>query len=239
VWIDLAVGIPGAVERFVKGLTTGEGFPLTSGGAEIVSIKWRAATTLLITSLVLSVVVTMIWAISYFHGDNFDVGRHTWSGPVGVRVSQDAWHLMWGRGGVSIWRTYLHYPPSMAEGESANPDGQWHLGHSSVQPNRYAGNFGLFFRGRDEGRVIAGFGYVARPKEIIWGARYHAIILPFPFILLVVAAPALRWLYVRRRRLRRERLGLCWHCGYDLRESPGKCPECGAAIGQLLAAEQK
>ena len=215
-WGDFALGFFGAVEGFV------------------VSIKRRAATALVVVSLILSLAVTLIWALSYFHGDNFDIGRHTWAGATGKIVSQDAWHLMWGRGGVSFWRTYLHYPASMAEGEDGNPDGRWHLGHSSVQPNGYAGYFGLFSRGRDEGRVIAGFGYVARPKEITYGARYHAVILPLPFILLVVAAPVLRWLHLRRRRLLRERRGLCAQCGYDLRGSAGKCPECG--VGTLSPA---
>jgi hypothetical protein len=202
-----------------------------------VSIKRHAARVLVISSLILSLVVTLIWALSYFRGDNFDIGRHTWAGPTGKIVGQDAWHVMWGRGGISIWRTYLHYPASMAEGESGNPDGQWHLGHSSVQPNRYAGDFDLFSRGRDQGRVVAGFGYVARPKEITYGARYHAVILPLPFILLMLAGPSLRWLYLRRRRLVRQRMGLCAGCGYDLRQSAGTCPECGAVIGELLAAE--
>jgi hypothetical protein len=212
-----------------RGPSAGESFTLRNAGAKVVCIKRLAAMTLVITSLILSVGVTVIWALSYFHGDNFDVGRHAWEGPVGGLIRQDAWHLMWGRGGVSIWRTYLHYPASMAGREPGDPDDRWHLGHSSVQPNHYGGYFGLFWRGRDEGRIVAGFGYVARPKEIIGGAaRYHAVILPLPFILLVLAGPcsagcisgdaaccASEWGFVRNADM-----------------------TCGGALANVLSAEQ-
>lgn len=63
------------------------------------------------------------------------------------------------------------------------------------------------------------------PESQKWFAiRYWhlALLLSLPPTLLI--ARLLR----RRRRVVR---GLCTHCGYDLRASPDRCPECGLAAG--------
>ena len=56
--------------------------------------------------------------------------------------------------------------------------------------------------------------------------------LQIPHWSVAVAAAVLPWMWVRRRRaeIRKLRTGLCRRCGYDLRATPGRCPECGQAV---------
>ncbi len=61
-----------------------------------------------------------------------------------------------------------------------------------------------------------------------WGIGI-CIPLSVPTLLFVALFALSRPLWHSRRR-RRERLGLCLRCGYDLRASEARCPECGAAF---------
>jgi hypothetical protein len=68
------------------------------------------------------------------------------------------------------------------------------------------------------------------------GYRMRTVGVPFwLFVLLpsLALAPALRRGWVRQRRKRR---GHCLNCGYDLRASAQRCPECGTALA-VSAAE--
>jgi hypothetical protein len=119
------------------------------------------------------------------------------------------WHLRWG--------------PSENVGTFHS---EWHVSRGN-EPERYGdsileqspgflGWFGL-------GREVSNTGATANST----GLTMYWLMFPHWFLLLLLLPwPAKRgwgWLKLRRRR----RKGLCLHCGYDLRASPERCPECG------------
>jgi hypothetical protein len=59
------------------------------------------------------------------------------------------------------------------------------------------------------------------PTQSVWQ-------LEVPYYLIAVVAALLPACWVWRRS-RRPRAGCCARCGYDLRATPDRCPECGAA----------
>ena len=68
---------------------------------------------------------------------------------------------------------------------------------------------------------------------LAWQVRdfYGAVEIPWWSLLLLFSAMPGWWLLSQRRARARVRRGLCPACGYDLRASPGRCPECGAENG--------
>jgi hypothetical protein len=92
---------------------------------------------------------------------------------------------------------------------------------------RFWGNYNLIWGSSgDCASAPAGSGF-----SISSHRRSFGLMLWFPTAL--AALLPLTWAALRipptLRRRKAERFGLCPLCGYDLRASPGRCPECGTA----------
>jgi hypothetical protein len=59
-------------------------------------------------------------------------------------------------------------------------------------------------------------------------AGYSGVFVPHWMLCVMLAMAPAAWLARRRSSRRRRRTGCCPACGYDLRATPDRCPECGA-----------
>ena len=55
----------------------------------------------------------------------------------------------------------------------------------------------------------------------------------WPLAVLAALLPVL-WLFGKIRRTRLAQNGLCHYCGYDLRATPDRCPECGKMVEKVI-----
>ena len=159
-------------------------------------------------SLTLLVATAALWVRSRFVIDSY----LTWYADGTERVLTSA------RGQVVLRKIWLKYPSApTAEFRSAR------LTEGYTTRTGFAGFF------VEDGK--------ATPAIPNTPNRWVIIAIPYWSIALTGAAlPAI----VLRRRLgaRRQRSGTCAACGYDLRATPGRCPECGTAanVKAIIAA---
>ena len=88
---------------------------------------------------------------------------------------------------------------------------------------------------KQSGRGHLGF-YVGNVSFSFAGSRTVDVDIPHWFLFGVSAVSPVWWCLRRRRNRLKERMGLCLTCGYDLRASKERCPECGTAIAADSAA---
>lgn len=82
------------------------------------------------------------------------------------------------------------------------------------------------------GHRLAGAGWAWRdinePTQVIFSV--HTIALPYWLLVGILAIAPARYGFHTIRQNRRARHGKCQACGYDLRASNDRCPECGIPI---------
>jgi hypothetical protein len=175
---------------------------------------WRHVRRLLVgTSLLLCAAALVLWGRSYVSSDLVELHRR---GDSGGRPYDDIRGVSSTRGSIGAGYVRIDHPgvPGFTGGwkYSAAPGAMpW--------PTRFEG---------------LGFSYwnttlPATPKRgLAWivGIEVpHALIAA---LLAVAPAVSARRAWLARRRRRRIAGGLCVACGYDVRASAGRCPECGA-----------
>ncbi len=88
------------------------------------------------------------------------------------------------------------------------------------------------------GEFLSTFAFHAKPIKVSDGTTTPGFFIAFPYwpvtVLSLAGALLCIWSQVRCRR--RARRGLCPRCGYDLRASPERCPECGTRVIPATAA---
>jgi hypothetical protein len=189
-------------------------------------------------SLLLSIVVMAMWVRSYWYSNSL---RYT--SPVTTAMAPDdpnievrQWHseaIYQLDGTIRAYRnvltTRLTLPPVPFRRRPSTAPARWET-ESRRRGSEITGGGFLIVRNTDTFIHRAGFEYrfTDRSKAPDIELRYDAAT---PHWSLVASAMILPFVWIiRRRRGQRYAPGQCHSCGYDLRATPDRCPECGTVL---------
>ena len=161
-------------------------------------------------SLMLTVAVCVLWLRSYLRLDEFHwIRAH--SGPP----NETEFMVQSSFGRMEVWYCRLDNPRAASSffwaSAAAGPPDQ-----------------------RTLRKLVCHWSYggilIERSADPLARVKLTVLVFPYWFITLIaLPLPLLwhRWRITAQRE--RKKLGLCLSCGYDLRATPDRCPECGAA----------
>jgi hypothetical protein len=172
--------------------------------------RW-AFTVVSAASLALCGVSGAVWVRSGRVAQEVALGRQAWPPEPGARYCVECVH----------GRVYF---AGSVYGRDWRPRGGFEVRTWALPP------YGPSDAAWERRHLTVGFGVLDGPWAIGPEGHYTAVLLPHWFVTAALAAPPAAWLAAALRRRWRSARGLCRTCGYDLRASNGRCPECGTAI---------
>ena len=176
-----------------------------------------------VVSLLLCMATGVLWVRSYRAGDiyqsHFDRLGNGLGGRDELWLMSDVGSVIymtnhWWTDDADSVRIFKHTNGRLDKSYSSHPRGAL----------RNANVFGPTFLGFRYKRIRTD-----SPSRPIRGTRALLVVVPYWAICSALAISPLIWLS-RYCRQRRNGVGVCRHCGYDLRATPERCPECGAQV---------
>ena len=110
-----------------------------------------------------------------------------------------------------------------ADREFGAAEAYWHLRWAGSPQEPGLGIYGSYRLWR-----FAGFHYFSHPPQWGYFSDTRILVIPYWFPLVLSLTPLVP-IWRRARRAAKVRAGVCLGCGYDLRATPERCPECGIA----------
>jgi hypothetical protein len=180
-------------------------------------------------SLLLCMATVVLWVRSYWVHDSIEYLHDLPGSTYWVRQIYDGYAS---RGGVKLsyirssasdqlniisFREDAKIQPHFRQGQY--PARSVPIIESVLPPTALLRSVGIGFDGHDDGLQI--------PSNV-WQDQ---LVFPYWLPTTVLAMPCAVWLRLMLTRHRRNKVGHCLTCGYDLRASKDRCPECGTPIG--------
>jgi len=190
-------------------------------------LRRRLFTILSAISLMLCAVLCIRWersigyrVYSYWIAPEFDLEISEVDGVVGLLFARDSG--LWAPDGGSRLYGWFHFRGPM-------PSGRNRTNLTTTSCNRWG--FGAY--------ILKTVGHPPAGYWRIGGRRLWIIWVPYWFPVLLSAIAPVSWLVGHLRRRRRTHAAHCIHCGYDLRATPDRCPECGQMSAKTEAVSER